>query len=235
MFTVEREPSVRPLAVSGQLGNAGTGRSSQVGVVLAVRHEFVRRATSALLQHSEVVHLISQTDQAATAASLLAQGTVDVLVLDRQLPDGVCPASVRRMRLVAPDTGIVVVAMADDTRLVSGAIGAGASGYVLKDTADTELVEAILAVANGESYVSPRLNERLSAQARIDPRALTESHLAVLSRLASGQDDAQVARDLGLSRAEVEGCRVDIHRNLRIASRAELAQYALRHGLLGRD
>ena len=214
--------------------SVGDGAALRVQVVLAVGHDFVRSAVSALLAGSAAVELVGEASDAVGALGLLGHGRVDVLVLDRQLPDGASPGSIRRLRAEAPATSVLVVAMADDTSYASEAIGAGASGYVLKDTADAELVDAVVAAARGECYVSPRVAERLRAQGRADPRELGESDRAVLRLLARGYSEDAVGRELELSVAAVEACRAEIHRTLGLASRAELARYALRHGLLGR-
>jgi DNA-binding NarL/FixJ family response regulator len=213
--------------------DSGNRAVPRVRVVLAVGHDFVRRAVAMLLAGSTVVELVGQTSTALGALDLLGREGAGVLVLDRRLPDEVSPASIRHMRLAAPGTSIVVVAMGEDAGWASEAIGAGASGYVLTDTADAELIDAVLAAAHGECYVSPRVLERLRAQVRSNPRELSESQSAVLCLIARGLSEGGVARDLGLSAAEVEACRADIHRQLGLASRAGLARYALRHGLLG--
>ena len=209
----------------------GDAAGRSVRVVLAVAHGFLRSAIDALLAGSGVVELVGQASDAAGALELLGRGDVDVVVLDRHLPDGASPESVRTLRNASPGTSIVVAAMALDGTFASEAIGAGASGYVLKDMADTELVDAILAVARGESCVSLRIAEMLRAQARADPRELGAAQIAVLRMLALGHSDAEIAVKLELSDLAVEACRADIHRRLGIASRSELSRYALRHGL----
>jgi DNA-binding NarL/FixJ family response regulator len=122
--------------------------------------------------------------------------------------------------------------MAVDGGFASEAIGAGAAGYVLKDMADAELVDAILAAVRGESYVSALVAARLQAQARADPRELGAVETDVLRLIALGRRDPEIGLELGLGELALEACRADIHRRLGIASRSELSRYALRHGLL---
>ena len=164
----------------------GSLRVSPVRVGLAVGHDFMRSAVGVVLAQSAVLELVGECSDAASALDLVACGNLDVLVLDRTLPDAAVPASIRRILLAAPGTRIVVVAMADDPRFASEAIGAGASGYVLKDAIDAELVDAVRAAAQGNSFISSRLAERMHARVRADPRPLSEPQIAMLRLVARG-------------------------------------------------
>jgi len=226
---------VAPLRLSAALGRPGAGDSPRVRVSLAVSHAFLRRATSLLLAGSTGLELVGETSSLSGAVEILARVVVDVLVLDRRLPDGSCPESIRQIRRIAPGASIVVVAMASDSRVASEAIGAGASGYVLKDTADDDLAGAVLGAANGRSYVSRVVTERIKAAAREGQPELSSMQIAVLCLLARGCSDDEIMRELRLSDAALDGCRAGIYRQLRLASRAELAQHALRYGLLSGD
>jgi DNA-binding NarL/FixJ family response regulator len=123
--------------------------------------------------------------------------------------------------------------MSEDSGLACEAISAGAAGYVLLDTAEVDLAEAVLAAARGDCYVFPRLAAGLSAQTRAEPRKLSKLHTAVLCLVAHANTDAQVMHELAISAGTLEMCRSELYRQLGIASRAELTRYALRHGLLG--
>lgn len=223
--------SRRSALVGARVGE-GDDAGSCARVVLAVSHDFMRFAVGALLVGSGVVELVGKSSDAAGALELLVRTDVDVVVLDRHLPDGGSPESIRAIRRASPGTSVVVAGMALDGGYASEAIGAGASGYVLKDMADTELVDAILAAARGECYVSPVVAARLQAQMCADPRELGASQTAVLRLIALGRRDPEIGLQLGLSELAIEACRADIHRRLGIASRSELSRYALRHGLL---
>jgi two-component system, NarL family, response regulator NreC len=221
---------LRTAQASHQSSLVGGGGAIRVRAVLAVRHDRLRSALGVVLAGSSAVDLVGEADDAVGGIELVRRGPADVLVLDRRLPDCSSPESVRRTRHEAPGTSIVVVAMADNIGFAIEAIGAGASGYVLKDAADAELVDAILAAGRGECYVSRRVAERMRPDA--DRRELSESQLALLRLVARGHVDGEVGRELGLSDASAEACRADIYRLLGFASRAGFARYALRHGLL---
>ena len=127
--------------------------------------------------------------------------------------------------------------MQDDPRYVREAFAAGASGYVLKEAADAEVVDAVREVANGGRYVHPALGARLVAaeaeelaQAEQDP--LSDREREVLRLLALGHTNQEIAKMLYLSVRTVETHRAHIMQKLRLTTRAELVRYAIEHGLL---
>ncbi len=186
----------------------------------------------AILADSGVVESVGQTRDEAELPALLNRRGADVVVLDRRLRDGASLESITRVRIAAPRTGIVVVGMADSIQLASDAIGAGALGYVLKDAADTDLIDAIVAAARDECYVSSGIAQGIQAAGREGPALLGDSQIAVLKLLARGHAEHAVARELELPDAIVRACRAEIYRRLGIASRAELVRYAMRNGVL---
>jgi two-component system response regulator NreC len=130
-----------------------------------------------------------------------------------------------------------MLSMQDDPRYVREAFSAGASGYVLKEAADAEVVDAVREVANGGRYVHPALGARLiaaeaeeRAQAEQDP--LSDREREVLRLLALGHTNQEIAKMLYLSVRTVETHRAHIMQKLRLSTRAELVRYAIDHGLL---
>jgi len=133
--------------------------------------------------------------------------------------------------------------MHDDEGFLRRALESGASGYVLKKAADTELMAAIRAVARGEAYVYPSLthllvNHYLGRPGELRdsaPSGLSERELEVLKLLAAGYTSQQVGDELGLSAKTVDTYKARVMEKLGLKSRAELVRYALRHGLLTPD
>lgn len=217
-------PSVAP---------AGHPRAAHpIRVLVAIGDELVRHAVPSLLAGDPGVEVTGQVGTFAQAQELLRAGQPEVLVVDRRLADGGCPWPVRGLHAVSPETSVVVIGMDASSGSACQAIGAGASAYVLMDVAEVDLVAAVRVAAGGGCYVSPPLSERLRAQLRAGPRKLSELQIAVLRELARGRTDAEVALQLSISVATLDGCRAEIYRRLGIASRAELAGYGVRHGLL---
>jgi DNA-binding NarL/FixJ family response regulator len=132
---------------------------------------------------------------------------------------------------------VLVLSMQDDPRYVRQAFDAGASGYVLKEAADTEVVDAVRAVARGEQYVHPALGARLVAADAAERRRAAEDPLSerereVLRLLALGHTNQEIAASLYISVRTAETHRAHIMQKLGLASRADLVRYALDNGLI---
>ena len=163
----------------------------------------------------------------------------DVVLLDVVMPGKSGIEGLPALLQAAPDTKVLVLSMQDDPQYVREAFEAGASGYVLKEAADTEVVGAVRAVAAGERYVHPTLGARLVAaeaeerkRAEADP--LSEREREVLALLALGHTNQEIAALLYISVRTAETHRAHIMQKLGLASRAELVRYALDHGLIER-
>ena len=158
-----------------------------------------------------------------------------VLVLDLNMPGGSSLDAIPRLQEDAPDTAIVVLTMQDDPAFARTALQAGARGFVLKEAADEELLEAIRLAAAGDTYLNPRLGARMAAtpdQPTGPPDDLSERELEVLRLIALGHTNSEIADQLFLSTRTVETHRAHIQQKIRRTSRAELVRYALDHGLL---
>jgi two-component system response regulator NreC len=137
----------------------------------------------------------------------------------------------------APKARVLVLSMEDDPRYVREAFAAGASGYVLKEAADSELVAALKQVASGERYVHPALGARMAvaeaeAAARAEEDPLSDREREVLRLLALGHTNQEIAKALFISVRTAETHRAHIMQKLRLTTRAELVRYALAQGLL---
>jgi two-component system response regulator NreC len=136
-----------------------------------------------------------------------------------------------------PDVKVLILSMQDDPRYVHEAFEAGASGYVLKEAADTDVVGAVRAVAAGERYVHPALGARLVAaeaaeRRRAEEDPLSEREREVLRLLALGHTNQEIAGLLYISVRTAETHRAHIMQKLGLSNRAELVRYALEQGLL---
>jgi two-component system, NarL family, response regulator NreC len=136
-----------------------------------------------------------------------------------------------------PGTKILVLSMQDDLRYVREAFAAGASGYVLKEAADNELVTAVREVAGGGRYVDPALGARIAVADADAARAAEQDPVSdrereVLRLLALGHTNQEIAKTLFISVRTAETHRAHIMQKLRISTRAELVRYAIQRGLL---
>ena len=161
----------------------------------------------------------------------------DLVLMDVVMPDGSGIEALPALLKEHPDLKVLILSMQDDPRYVREAFAAGASGYVLKEAADTEVVEAIREVAKGGRYVHPELGARLvAAEAAAERRAaedpLSDREREVLRLLALGHTNQEIAKQLYISVRTAETHRAHIMQKLNLASRAELVRYALAQGLL---
>jgi two-component system response regulator NreC len=205
-----------------------------IRVVLADDHAAVRRNLRLLLNAEEDVEVIAEATDLTMVARHLHGHRPHVLVLDLDLPNGSSIETIRRLRVQAPQTEIVVMTMQDSPVFAQHALDAGAIGFVLKDRADSELPAAVRCAAQAKQYVSERVAARLAALRRsVDGDGLSERETEVLRLIALGHTSAEIAAKLHLSPRTVESHRARIHRKLGLTTRAQLVRFALRRGLLG--
>jgi two-component system, NarL family, response regulator NreC len=161
--------------------------SSTIRVVLADEHAAMRRSLRSVLESAPGVEVIAEAEDSAAAAKYVHANQPDVLVLGFSMRERSGVEAVRELRNAAPDTKVVVVTMHENATLAEQALRAGAAGFVLKDTADDELVEAVRHAAQGEQYLSPRV-ARLSALRSEDAarRALTSREVELVRLIALG-------------------------------------------------
>jgi Response regulator containing a CheY-like receiver domain and an HTH DNA-binding domain len=183
--------------------------------------------------------VVSEAGDADSALRTVLGHKPRVLVLDLNMPGELTSlAAIPRVAEVSPDTRVVVLTMQEDPEFARQALRAGAAGYVLKEAADDELVEAVRRVAAGDTYLNPSLGARLAAappEPAGPPDDLTEREVEVLRLIALGHTNAEIASQLYLSVRTVESHRAHIQQKLGRATRAELVRYALDHGFVGSE
>jgi len=207
-----------------------------ITIVLADDHAVVRSGLRLLLEQAEDMHVLAEAGDAETALRTVLGYKPSVLVLDLNMPgEPGSLAAIPRVSEVSPGTHVVVLTMQEDPAFAREALQAGAAGYVLKEAADTELVEAVRRAAAGETYLSPSLGVALATIAigpAEPPDDLTDREVEVLRLIALGYTNADIAGQLYLSIRTVEAHRARIGQKLDMTSRSELVRYALSRGLL---
>ncbi len=204
-----------------------------IRVVIADDHAVVRRGLRQLLEDEGDFEVVAEAGDIESARRYVRGHHPDVLVLDLNMPEGSSLDAVPDIRAEAPDTRIVVLTMQNEPAYARQALTAGVLGYVLKDAADAELVEAVRRAARGDSYLNPRLGARLAAEPPPGPPGgLTEREVEVLRLIALGHTNAEIAKRLFLSIRTVETHRAHIQQKLGLGSRADLVGYALEHGVI---
>ncbi|HTZ05810.1 MAG TPA: response regulator transcription factor [Gaiellaceae bacterium] len=208
-----------------------------IRVLIVDDHQLVRSGLRLLLEAEKDMTVDDEAGNAADAVRLARLHKPDVVLLDVVMPGGSGLDAAPEIKEAAPKARILVLSMQDDPSYVRQAFSAGASGYLLKEAADNELVAAVREVAGGGSYVHPTLGARLAAaeaeaQARAAADPLSEREREVLRLLALGHTNQEIAKMLFISVRTAETHRAHIMQKLRLSTRAELVRYALDHGLL---
>ena len=192
-----------------------------IRIVLADDHAVVRSGLRLLLDGESGLEVVAEAGDLDSARRYVRGQHPDVLILDLNMPGGSSLEAIPDIRSEAPQTQIVVLTMQQEPAFARHALGAGAIGYVLKEAADDELVEAVRRAAAGESYLNPKLGARMASEpAPGPPDDLSERELEVLRLIALGHTNAEIAEQLYLSVRTVETHRAHIQQKLGLSSRA---------------
>jgi DNA-binding NarL/FixJ family response regulator len=208
-----------------------------IRVLIVDDHAVVRSGLKLLLEAEDDIEPVGEAGNAREAVFEARAAKPDVILLDIVMPDQSGLEVLPQLVQESPKARVLVLSMQDDPQYVRQAFAAGASGYVLKEAADTEVVDAVREVARGGRYVHPALGARLVAadaeeQKRAESDPLSEREREVLRLLALGHTNQEIARMLYISVRTAETHRAHIMQKLRLQSRAELVRYALEQGLL---
>ena len=185
-----------------------------------------------LLEAEEGIEVVGDVGTAEDALRGLERLEPDLVLLDVEMPGiGGIEGSERVLKR-RPEAKVVILSMLDDQQTVNDAFAAGASGYVLKRSADEELVRAVRAVLRGERYLDPALGATLAAPTAGPLSELSDRELEVLRLLALGYTNSEIASKLYVSTRTVESHRRNVSVKLRANSRSELVRLALGAGLI---
>src|SRR3954449_4187985 len=219
--------------------SSATAANGTITIVLADDHHVVRTGLRLLLDAEDGFAVVGEAADADAALRTVLGHKPSVLVLDLNMPgETTSLEAIPLVRERSAGTAVVVLTMQEDPSFARHALQAGAAGYVLKEAADTELVEAVRRAAAGETYLNPRLGAALASApsaAQGPPDDLTGREVDVLRLIALGHTNTEIAAQLFLSVRTVESHRARIGHQLRLRTRAELVRYALDHGLLDED
>jgi two-component system response regulator NreC len=211
----------------------GTSGEKRITLVVADDHRVVRSGLRLLLEAEPGMEVVAEADDVASTRRYVKAHRPTVLVLDLNMPDGSSLPAIPELREQVPETQIVVLTMQDDPAFAREALKAGALGFVLKRSAESELVEAVKLAAAGERYLNPQLGARLAVEPPPGPPdGLSEEEVEILRLVALGHTNAEIGERLYMSGRTVETHRGQIQHKLGLKTRAELVRYVLDRGLL---
>ena len=208
-----------------------------IRILIVDDHAVVRSGLRLLLDAEQDLEVVGEAGNVHDAVFEARAQKPDVILIDVVMPGQSGIEGAPAVLHEAPDAKVLVLSMQDDPRYVRAAFAAGASGYVLKEAADAELVQAVREVAGGGRYVHPALGARLvtaeaSAEAKAAADPLSDREREVLRLLALGHTNQEIAKMLFISVRTAETHRAHIMQKLRLSTRAELVRHALAEGLL---
>ncbi len=207
-------------------------------VVLADDHEIMRQGLRLLLEKHSDMEVVGEANDGLKAIELAKEFKPDVVVMDVNMPGVDGPDATRRIVSSQPETRIVALSMHSKKGFIIEMLKAGASGYVLKENAFSELVNAINTVMGNEIYLSSKITrivvddyvqDRLGGDS--SKNMLTDRESEVLKLVGDGNSSKEIALQLDLSVKTIDACRRRIMSKLDIDSVAELVKYAIREGL----
>lgn len=230
--------AIQPESARDDPRGEGTGA---VRIALCEDHAVVRSGLRRILEAEDDMEVVGEAANADEAVALALATRPDVLVMDLSLPDRSGVPATAEVLQASPATRVLVLTMHDDVGYLRRSFKAGATGYLVKEAADYELVQAIRQVAGGGEYVHPALGAAL-----LDPEApparlagpggeLSDRELEVLRSIVLGLTNAEIAGRLFVSVRTVETHRAHINQKLNVRSRAELFRRAREAGLLDGD
>ena len=214
-----------------------------VKILLADDHQIIREGLRSLIEKQPGMEVVAQVENGRTAIKLTRKIKPDVIVMDINMPDMNGIDATRQIVAEFPGIKIIAFSMHSDHQFVAGALKAGVSGYLLKDSAFEELARAIRTVVANQTYLSPKIAvdvvkdyvEKLVDDRTGAPSILTNREREVIQLYAEGHATKQIAERLYVSIKTVETHRRNIMKKLDIRSIADLTKFAIREGLTSLD
>jgi DNA-binding NarL/FixJ family response regulator len=213
-----------------------------IRVVLVDDHAMVREGLRLLLRAAPDIAVVGDAEDGVAAVALARRVTPDVVVLDLDMPGGNGSSALRELARVLPGVRVLILTVHAEHEHLLALLEAGARGYLTKEAASRDLVEAIRVVAAGEIYVRPSA-ARLLAAAIVPQRAaetahsrfqtLSERERTTLKLVAQGYSGAEIARQLGISSKTVDAYKRRVQEKLGLEHRTDYVRFAIEAGILG--
>lgn len=213
----------------------------KIHILLADDHTILRAGLRMMLNAQPDFEVVGEAQDGRQAIQEAQRLQPDVILMDITMPDMNGIEATRQIKKLLPETKVLVLTMHEHDEYVFQALRAGASGYMLKEAADTDLISALRVIQNGQFYLSPTaqsvmvgdyLQRVRTGEEKDSYSSLTEREREILKLVAEGYTNNQIAERLIISPKTVDTHRTHVMDKLNLHSRAELVKYAMRRGLL---
>jgi DNA-binding NarL/FixJ family response regulator len=214
----------------------------KIRIVLAENHMIVREGLRSLMESTGNVEVVGEAEDGQIAVRLTQELCPDIVIMDVSMPvmDGI--QATRQIKEKVSDVRVIMLTMHSGEMYVQQALQAGASGYLVKDTAAQILMEAVQAVMDGEMYLSPEISKiviekyaKMVSEAPSKAEGLTGREQEILKLVAEGRTNREVGELLDLAEKTVATHRANFMRKLNLHNISELVRYAIREGLIDAD
>ncbi len=217
---------------------------SKIKVVLAEDHTIVRKGIRALLDAEDNIEVVGEAEDGQAAINQVEKFSPDLVIMDHTMPVLNGLTATRQIKKMFPDVKILILTMHTNEEYVLQFLRAGAAGYLIKKTAPKELVTAIQAIYQGESYLSPSISKvvidgYVQQSSNLDSEdnyeKLTDRERQILQLVTEGFSNREIAEQLSISIKTVNNHRVSLMDKLDIHNTAKLVKYAIRKGVINLD
>ena len=218
------------------LMDQSTATAAPLRVLIADDHGIVRSGLRKLLESEDGIEVVAEAADGLEARDLALSEQPDLAILDVKMPNMGGLEATREIHAKSPGVAVLVLSMHDEDRYLFEALKAGASGYVLKRAADSDLIDAIRAVERGEPFLTPEAQQALIRDVLGDGESreveLTPREEQVVKLVAEAHTNKEIGEILGLAEKTAENHRSNAMKKLGMRDRVELVRYAIRRGLI---
>jgi DNA-binding NarL/FixJ family response regulator len=208
-----------------------------IGVVIVDDHALIRQGVGKTLTGEPDMRLVGEANNVAELFQVLDRVAPNIILLDITMPGESGLDALKELRQKYPHLPVLILSFHPEQRFAVRALKAGASGYITKETATDELVQAIRKVATGGMYVSPALAEQLALElkdtsGKLPHETLSDREFQVMRLFAAGKKSSEIAEQLSISVNTVNTYRMRVLQKMKMQSDVELSRYAVEHGLI---
>jgi DNA-binding NarL/FixJ family response regulator len=212
-------------------------KNNQIKVIIADDHAILRAGLKQILAETDDITVISEAQNAAEAIKLGCQPDADVMLLDIALPDRSGMDALKYIKHVNNDIAVLMLSMYKEDQYAIRALKSGAAGYLCKQSASSELVNAIRTVAKGKKYITPEVAEILANQVGLENEkapheSLSDREFQTLTMIASGFSVGDIAEKLSLSVKTISMYRSRMLEKMQLRHNADITHYAIKNHLV---